>query len=85
MIILQLSHGLHSYHRAILSFEFSEFHLGNFRRSTFKLKIQLLILMENLANQLVLVAKGILKLNDSKKDHRGIDHHLHRSQTRRCV
>jgi hypothetical protein len=39
---------------------------SNFRRSTFKLKIQLFILMKNLAKQLVLVAKGILKLNDSQ-------------------
>jgi hypothetical protein len=39
---------------------------SNFRRSTFKLKIQLFILTKNLAKQLVLVAKGILKLNDSQ-------------------
>jgi hypothetical protein len=39
---------------------------SNFRRSTFQLKIQLFILTKILAKQLVLVAKGILKLNDSK-------------------
>jgi hypothetical protein len=39
---------------------------GNFRRSTFQLKIQLLILMKNLTKQLVLVAKGIFKLDDSQ-------------------
>jgi hypothetical protein len=39
---------------------------GNFRRSTFQLKIQLFILMKNLAKQLVLIAKGIFKLDDSQ-------------------
>jgi hypothetical protein len=39
---------------------------SNFRRSTFQLKIQLFILMKNLTKQLILVAKGILKLDDSK-------------------
>jgi hypothetical protein len=39
---------------------------GNFRRSTFQLKIQLFILMKNLAKQLVLVAKGIFKLDNSQ-------------------
>jgi hypothetical protein len=38
---------------------------SNFRRSTFKLKIQLLILMENLAKQLILVPESTLKLDDS--------------------
>jgi hypothetical protein len=38
----------------------------NFGRSTFKLKIQLFIFTKNLAKQLVLIAKGILKLDDSK-------------------
>jgi hypothetical protein len=55
---------------------------SNFGRSIFKLKIQFFIFMKNLVKQLVLVAKGIFKLNDSKKDHREIDHHLHRSQSR---
>jgi hypothetical protein len=40
---------------------------NNFRRSTFQLKIQLFILTKNLTKQLVLVAKGILKLNDSQR------------------
>jgi hypothetical protein len=40
---------------------------GNFGRSTFKLKIQLFVFMKNLAKQLVLIAKGILKLDDSKE------------------
>jgi hypothetical protein len=40
---------------------------SNFRKSTFKLKIQLLVLTKNLAKQLVLVAKGILNLNDSQR------------------
>jgi hypothetical protein len=39
---------------------------SNFRKSTFKLKIQFLVLTKNLAKQLVLIAKGILKLNDSQ-------------------
>jgi hypothetical protein len=39
---------------------------GNFRRSTFQLKIQLLILTKNLTKQLVLVVKGIFKLDDSQ-------------------
>jgi hypothetical protein len=38
---------------------------SNFGRITFKLKIQLFVLMKNLAKQLVLIAKGILKLDDS--------------------
>jgi hypothetical protein len=40
---------------------------SNFKRSTFKFKIKLLVLMKNLAKQLVLVAKGILKLNESQR------------------
>jgi hypothetical protein len=40
---------------------------NNFRRITFQLKIQLFILTKNLAKQLVWVAKGILKLNDSQR------------------
>jgi hypothetical protein len=39
---------------------------SNFRRSTFKLKIQLFVFMKNLAKQLVLITKGILKLDDSQ-------------------
>jgi hypothetical protein len=39
---------------------------SNFRKRTFKFKIKLLVRMKNLAKQLVLVAKGILKLNDSQ-------------------
>jgi hypothetical protein len=39
---------------------------SNFRRSIFKLKIQLFIFAKNLTKQLVLIAKGILKLDDSK-------------------
>jgi hypothetical protein len=40
---------------------------SNFGRSTFKLKIQLFVFIKNLAKQLVLIAKSILKLNDSQK------------------
>jgi hypothetical protein len=40
---------------------------NNFRRSTFKLKIQLFVFMNFFANQLVLIAKGILKLDDSQR------------------
>jgi hypothetical protein len=40
---------------------------SNFGRSTFKLKIQLFVFMKNDAKQLVLAAKGILKLNDSQR------------------
>jgi hypothetical protein len=41
---------------------------SNFRKkNTFKLKIQLLVLMKNLAKQLILIAKGILKLSDSQR------------------
>ncbi len=36
---------------------------SNFRRSTFKLKIQLFVLTKNLTKQLVLVAQSILKLD----------------------
>jgi hypothetical protein len=38
---------------------------SNLRKNTFKLKIQFLVLTKNLAKQLVLIAKGILKLSDS--------------------
>jgi hypothetical protein len=40
---------------------------SNFRRSTFKLKIQLFVFMKNVAKQLVLISKGILKLDDSHR------------------
>jgi hypothetical protein len=39
---------------------------NNFGRSTFKLKIQFFVFMKNLAKQLVLIAKGILKLDDTQ-------------------
>jgi hypothetical protein len=39
---------------------------SNLRKSTFNLKIQLFIFTKNHAKQLVLIAKGILKLDDSK-------------------
>jgi hypothetical protein len=40
---------------------------SNFRRSTFKLKIQPFVFPKNLAKQLVLIAKGILMLDDSQR------------------
>jgi hypothetical protein len=40
---------------------------SNFRRSTLKLKIQLFVFTKNLAKQFVLIANGILKLNDSQR------------------
>jgi hypothetical protein len=40
---------------------------SNFRKRILKLKIELFILVKNLAKQLVLVAKGILKHNDSQR------------------
>jgi hypothetical protein len=40
---------------------------SNFGRSTFKLKIQLFVFTKNLAKQLILIAKGILKLDDSQR------------------
>jgi hypothetical protein len=40
---------------------------SNFKRSTFKLKIQLFVFTKNLAKQLVLIAKGILKLDNSQR------------------
>jgi hypothetical protein len=40
---------------------------SDFRRSTFELKIQPFVFTKNLAKQLVLIAKGILKLDDSQK------------------
>jgi hypothetical protein len=39
---------------------------SNLRKGTFKLKIQLFVFVKNLAKQLVLIAKGILKLDNSK-------------------
>jgi hypothetical protein len=40
---------------------------SNLRRRDFKFKIKLLIFMKKLAKQLVLVAKGTLKLGDSQR------------------
>jgi hypothetical protein len=40
---------------------------SNLRKRTLKLKIQLLVLTKNLAKQLVLIVKGILKLDDSQR------------------
>jgi hypothetical protein len=40
---------------------------SNLRKRTLKLKIQLFVLTKNLAKQLVLNAKGILKLGDSQR------------------
>jgi hypothetical protein len=40
---------------------------SNFGRSTLKLKIQLFVFTKNLVKQLVLIAKGILKLDDSQR------------------
>jgi hypothetical protein len=39
---------------------------SNLKKGTFKLKIQLFVFVKNLAKQLVLITKGILKLDDSK-------------------
>jgi hypothetical protein len=51
---------LHSYHRAWIKEK-------QFQKSTFKFKIQLFVLTENLAKQFVLIAQGILKLDDSQR------------------
>jgi hypothetical protein len=40
---------------------------SNLRKRTLKLKIQLFVLTKNLAKQLVLIAKGILKFGDSQR------------------
>jgi hypothetical protein len=40
---------------------------SNFRKSTFKLKIQFIVFTKNLAKQFVLIAQGFLKLNDSQR------------------
>jgi hypothetical protein len=40
---------------------------SNFRKNTFKFKIQLFVLTKNLAKQFVLIAQGILKLDDSQR------------------
>jgi hypothetical protein len=40
---------------------------SNFRKSTFKFKIQFLVLTKNFEKQLVLVAQSILKLDDSQR------------------
>jgi hypothetical protein len=60
MIILHLSHGL-----TLISLCTGRRETIS-EKGTFKLKIQLLVFMKNLAKQLVLVAKGILKLSDSQ-------------------
>jgi hypothetical protein len=44
---------------------------SDFRSSTFKFKIQFFVFTKNLTKQLVLIAKGILKLDDSQKKTRG--------------
>jgi hypothetical protein len=65
MIILQLSHGL-----ALIS-SCTDRKEAISEKNTFKLKIQLLVLTENIAKQLVLVAKGILKLSNSQRKNLG--------------
>jgi hypothetical protein len=45
---------------------------SNLRKRTLKLKIQLFVLMKNLAKQLVLIAKGILKFGGSQRKTLGI-------------
>jgi hypothetical protein len=52
---------------------------SNFRTRTFKLKIQLLVFIENLAKQIILIALLVLKFDDSHGKTQRIDHHLHRS------
>jgi hypothetical protein len=49
----------HSYHHAQIEEKQSQ-------KRTFKLKVQLPVFKKNLAKQLILVAKGILKLGDSQ-------------------
>jgi hypothetical protein len=61
MIILELSHDL-----ALISLCVDR-REAILKKNTFKLKIQFLVLMKNLAKQLVLIAKGILKLDDSQR------------------
>jgi hypothetical protein len=39
---------------------------SNFGKRTFKFKIQLFVLMKNFTKQFVLIAQGILKLDDSQ-------------------
>jgi hypothetical protein len=39
---------------------------SNLRKGTFKLQIQLFVFVKSLAKQLVLIAKGILKHDNSK-------------------
>jgi hypothetical protein len=60
MIILQLSHGL-----ALIS-SYVDRREAISEKSTFKLKIQLFVSVKNLAKQLILIANGILKLDNSK-------------------
>jgi hypothetical protein len=60
------------YHFAVITWFGTQFIMhgpksSNFRRSTFKLKIQLFVFMKNLAKQLVLIAKCILKVDDTRR------------------
>jgi hypothetical protein len=60
MIILQLSHGL------TLISSCTDQREAISEKSTFKLKIQFLVLTKNLARQIVLVAQRTLKVGDSQ-------------------
>jgi hypothetical protein len=44
---------------------------SNFGRITFKIKIQLFVFMKDLVKQLILIAKDILKLDDSQRKTHG--------------
>jgi hypothetical protein len=61
MIVVQLSHGL-----ALIS-SCTDRREAILEKSTFKFKIQFLVLTKNLAKQFILIAQGILKLGDSKE------------------
>jgi hypothetical protein len=52
---------LHSYHRAQI--EEKQFQ----KKNTLKFKIQLFVLMKNIAKQLILIAQSIFKLDDSQR------------------
>jgi hypothetical protein len=62
MIILHVSHGL-----ALISSCADRREAILEEKNTFKLKIQFLVFMKNYVKQLVLVAKGTLKLGDSQR------------------
>jgi hypothetical protein len=62
MIILQVSHGL-----ALISSCADRREAISEEKNTFKLKIQFLVFMKNYVKQLVLIAKGTLKLGDSQR------------------